>query len=109
MIIERRSPGQQTGWFHGRFKRKIVIPALLKVLALTTPTSKLTSKYQATIPEPVRRLLQLNAGDTLAFDIEEGVVRLRKAQPLDMAFTEGVEESLGEWLSDEDESAYGGL
>ena len=87
----------------------MVIPTLLKVIALTTPTSKLTSKYQATIPEPVRRLLQLKAGDTLAFDIEEGIVRLRKAQPLDMAFTEGVEGSLGEWLSDEDESAYGGL
>ena len=87
----------------------MVILVLPKVLALTTPTSKLTSKYQATIPEPVRRLLQLKAGDTLAFDLEDGSVRLRKAQPLDMAFTEGVEESLGEWLTDEDESAYGGL
>ncbi len=76
---------------------------------MATPTSKLTSKYQATIPEPVRRLLGLTAGDVIAFDIEGGAVRLRKAQPLDMAFTEGVEESLGEWLSDEDESAYGGL
>ncbi len=76
---------------------------------MTTPTSKLTSKYQATIPEPVRRLLQLKAGDTVAFDLEDGSVRLRKAQPLDLAFAEGVEESLGEWMSDEDESAYGDL
>ncbi len=76
---------------------------------MSTPTSKLTAKYQATIPEPVRRLLGLTSGDVVAFDIEDGTVRLRKAQPLDLAFTEGVEESLGEWLSDADESTYGGL
>jgi AbrB family looped-hinge helix DNA binding protein len=73
---------------------------------MRTPTSKLTSKYQATIPEPVRRLLHLNAGDAIAFDIEDGAVSLRKARPLDLAFTEAIEETLGEWASDDDEDAY---
>jgi AbrB family looped-hinge helix DNA binding protein len=72
-------------------------------------TSKLTSKYQATIPEPVRRLLGLKAGDTVAFDIQDGTVYLRKARPLDMAFAEAIEDTLGEWASDSDEEAYRGL
>ncbi len=107
--MKPQQPGEHRVWLHFDDECKMVIPALLKVCAVKTPTSKLTSKYQATIPEPVRRLLQLKAGDTVAFDLEDGSVRLRKAQPLDMAFAEGVEESLGEWLSDEDESAYGDL
>ncbi len=80
-----------------------------RVLPMPTPTSKLTSKYQATIPEPVRRLLHLQAGDTVAFDIENGSVCLRKARPLDLAFTGAVEDTLGEWASDSDEEAYRGL
>jgi AbrB family looped-hinge helix DNA binding protein len=51
-----------------------------------TATSKLTKKYQATIPEPVRRLLHLEAGDAIAFDIEDNDVRLRKARSVDLAF-----------------------
>ncbi|WP_218068144.1 type II toxin-antitoxin system PrlF family antitoxin [Candidatus Thiosymbion oneisti] len=38
---------------------------------MRTATSKLTKEYQATIPEPVRRLLHLEAGDAIAFDIEK--------------------------------------
>jgi len=30
---------------------------------MQTSTSKLTKKYQATIPEPVRRVLHLEAGE----------------------------------------------
>jgi antitoxin PrlF len=45
-------------------------------------SSKLTSKYQATIPEPVRKIFHLNAGDSLAFDIDEGQVQLRNQTPL---------------------------
>ena len=76
---------------------------------MRTPTSKLTRKYQATIPEPVRRLLHLDAGDAIAFDIDEGKVSLRKARALDLAFTKAIEDTLGEWASDEDEEAFRGL
>lgn len=76
---------------------------------MATRTSRLTRKYQATIPEPVRKLLNLEAGDAVAFDINDHTVQLRKAQPVDLAFAQGVEESLGEWDSAEDENAYGDL
>ena len=69
-------------------------------------SSKLTSKYQATIPEPVRKLLHLDAGDSLAFDISEDEVRLRKANPIDLAFTQSIESTLEEWVSEADELAY---
>ena len=51
---------------------------------MATATSKLTSKYQATIPEPVRKVLHLKAGDAIAFDIEGCQILLRKARPLDI-------------------------
>ena len=69
-------------------------------------TSKLTKKYQATIPEPVRRLLCLEAGDTIAFDIEDNGVHIRKARPVDLAFAQGLEGTLNEWMSEADEEAY---
>jgi antitoxin PrlF len=73
---------------------------------MRTPTSKLTKKYQATIPEPVRRLLHLEAGDAIAFDIVDDTVLVRKARPMDLAFAQAVETTLGEWASSEDEDAY---
>lgn len=71
-----------------------------------TTTSKLTKKYQATIPEPVRRLLNLGAGDAIAFDIENHDVHIRKARAVDFAFAQSLEDTLTEWSSAEDEDAY---
>ena len=73
---------------------------------METATSKLTKKYQATIPEPVRRLLRLEAGDAIAFDIEGDDVHLRKARPVDLAFTRSLEGTLNEWASEADDEAY---
>jgi len=73
---------------------------------MQTATSKLTKKYQATIPEPVRELLHLHSGDEIAFDIDGDDVHLRKARPVDLAFTQSIEGTLGEWASDADEEAY---
>ncbi len=73
---------------------------------MRTATSKLTKKYQATIPEPVRRLLHLEAGDAIAFDIEDTDVHLRKARPVDLAFAQSLEGTLNEWASEADEEAY---
>lgn len=73
---------------------------------METATSKLTKKYQATIPEPVRRLLHLEAGDAIAFDIDGGNIHLRKARPVDLAFTQSLEGTLSEWVSEADEEAY---
>ena len=73
---------------------------------MATTSSKLTKKYQATIPEPVRRLLHLEAGDVIAFDITDGDVHLRKGRSIDMAFTASLEATLTEWSSEADEEAY---
>lgn len=73
---------------------------------MRTTTSRLTRKYQATIPEPVRAALGLDAGDTIAFDVARGAVRLRKARPLDLAFARAVEDTLQEWTSQADDQAY---
>lgn len=75
----------------------------------STATSKLTSKYQATIPGAVREVLDLQAGDAIAFEIEDGEIRLRKARPADLAFTQALEGTLNEWESEADEEAYGDL
>lgn len=73
---------------------------------MTTATSRITRKYQATIPRPVRKALGLEAGDAIAFDVENGTVRLRKAGPVDIAFARAVEATLDEWNSPDDEAAY---
>ena len=76
------------------------------VLPMATATSKLTKKYQATIPEPVRKILHLGSGDVIAFDIEDDVVHVRKARPADIMFTKALEDTMSEWATAEDEEAY---
>lgn len=73
---------------------------------MQTATSKLTSKYQATIPKPVRKILKLKTGDAIAFDIEDGHVLSQRAQPIDFAFVKSLEGTLNEWQSEADEEAY---
>ena len=73
---------------------------------MQTSTSKLTSKYQATIPEAVRRVMGLRAGDVIAFDVEGNEIRIRKASPVDLAFVQALETTLTEWTSEADEDAY---
>lgn len=73
---------------------------------MQTTVSKLTKKYQATVPESVRKKLGLHAGDILAFDIDHDIIRLRKASPLDIAFTQALVPTLNEWNSPNDEEAY---
>jgi len=73
---------------------------------MQTATSKLTQKYQAAIPAPVCKLLHLQAGDAVAFDIEDNVVHLRKAKNIDLAFAQSLEATLNEWNSPADDEAY---
>ena len=68
--------------------------------------SKLTSKYQATIPRPVREKLGLGAGDSVAFVIEDDAIVLRRAERLDWEYSQALSGTLGEWLSPADEEAY---
>lgn len=69
-------------------------------------TSKLTGKYQATIPAAVRQALGLKKGDWLAFDISNAEVRLRRATPVDLAYAQAVSGALSEWDSQADKRAF---
>lgn len=73
---------------------------------MRTAISKLTRKYQATIPAPVRDALHLEAGDVIAFEIEDEQIRLRKARPIDLEFAGALEGTLDEWSGPADEEAY---
>lgn len=73
------------------------------------PVSKLTSKYQATIPRAVRDALALGAGDRIEFIIEQDAVRVRRAAPVD-AELPALEATLApEWDSVRDDEAYADL
>ena len=70
--------------------------------------SKLTTKCQTTIPEKIRSILDLHAGDTVVFEIaKDQKVSIRKATPIDYQFAQALEGTLvSEWLSEYDEEAY---
>ena len=82
----------------------LVLPMMKE--PVKTATSKLTTKYQATIPEPVRKALHLSSGDVIAFDIEEDGIYVRKARPTDLVFAKAIEGTMNEWESVADEEAY---
>ncbi len=73
-------------------------------------TSKLTTKSQATIPGQIRKLLGLNPGDSVAFEVKENKkVVIRKAVPIDFEFAKSLEGTLSEWSSKNDDEAYSDL
>ena len=74
-------------------------------------TSKLTSKCQATIPEKIRGILDLHPGDSVVFEVaKDKKVYIHKATPVDLEFAKALEGTLAtEWLSENDEEAYGDL
>lgn len=70
-------------------------------------TSKLTSKAQTTIPQPIRTVLKLQPGDELLYEIIDGRVMLTKAQQetsVDDPFR-----TFEEWRSEADAKAYADL
>ena len=68
--------------------------------------SKITSKYQATIPKSVRERLSLKAGDTIVFKEQNGAITITKASKEDLAYLKSLQETLSEWSSPEDEEAF---
>ena len=73
---------------------------------MQTAISKLTKKYQATVPEVVRKKLGLTTGDIIAFEIDNDIIRLRKARPIDIEFSSALVSTLSEWESKNDAEAY---
>jgi antitoxin PrlF len=70
-------------------------------------TSKITSKAQTTIPQPVRVALGLKEGDDVAYQIEGDRVVLTKSRP-----SQGADDpfaAFGEWSSAADRDGYAGF
>lgn len=70
-------------------------------------TSKLTSKSQTTIPQPIRRALQLQPGDDIGYVVQaDNVVILKRVEAATDVdpFAE-----FHEWSSREDDEAYADL
>jgi AbrB family looped-hinge helix DNA binding protein len=65
--------------------------------------SKLTSKYQATIPEKIRKQLGLKKGDVIAFKIQKNRVFIKKSAPVDLTFIKSLESTFSEWNSKNDD------
>ena len=54
----------------------------------------------------MREFLGVKQGDTVAYEIEGGEVKLRRASPLDLAYHGAVAATLTEWNSRNDDQAY---
>lgn len=72
-------------------------------------TSQLVHQNQTIIPEAVLQALKLREGDAIVFEIDQAGVHLRKAPPIDHAFTEALQGTLSEWDSAADDEAYADL
>ena len=70
-------------------------------------TSKLTSKAQTTIPQPIRAALRLREGDELVYEIQGDRVVLSKA--LQLRDADDPFRTFSEWDSPADRKAYGSL
>ena len=71
--------------------------------------SRVSSKGQVTLPKKVREAIGVGPGDAVAYDVGQGLVTLRRLEPIDLAFHAAVESTLVEWASKEDDEAYGDL
>lgn len=83
---------------------------IVLITTMESAISKLTSKGQATIPSVVRERLKIGAGDRIAFTMHKDRVEISRAEPIDVEFIRAQEAGLTrEWLSAEDDAAYGSL
>ena len=68
--------------------------------------ARVTVKGQPTIPIEIRAALQITPGDLLLWETgEEGVAKVRRVQPLDLAYLRAVEGTVGEGSSQAAEAA----
>ncbi len=70
---------------------------------------KLSAKGQVTVPKRVREALGVGPGDLVAYDIDNGVVHLRRIEPFDAEFHAALSQTLDEWSTAEDEEAFDDL
>ena len=76
---------------------------------MTRVFSKLTAKGQTTVPKEVRKVLRLEPGDALIYEIEGTRVSLAKLPATDEAHLRALQATLSEWDSPEDAAAFDDL
>ena len=72
-------------------------------------TSTLTSKGQVTIPAAIRKAMDVEPGDLIAYEIQGKIAKLKKIQPFDALFHSAIAETLEEWNSPEDDEVLNDL
>lgn len=69
-------------------------------------TSRISSKGQITIPKEIRKTLDVEPGDLIAYEVENGTVLLKRVAPFDAVFHSALSSTLDEWGTAEDEEAF---
>lgn len=88
---------------------RLVVFTVKSQRGLAVQTSRLSSKGQVTIPKEIREAAGLSPGDLVAYELQDGTVRLRRVEPFDAVFHAALSNTLDEWNSPEDEALFGGL
>ena len=68
--------------------------------------ARITSKGQMTIPKRIREAAHLLSGDVMILEVEDGLVTMRKLPAGEDSYLKGVQETLQEWNSPEDNDAW---
>jgi AbrB family looped-hinge helix DNA binding protein len=68
--------------------------------------ARISAKGQLTIPKRVRSKAGLAPGNVMTIAVEDERLILRKLRSDEDGYLRGVQETLGEWLSAEDEDAW---
>ena len=72
--------------------------------------TKITTKYQTTIPKKIREALKIKVGDTVVFKLIDGnKVLVQKASRVDQRYLKSLDLMLSEWGSKEDDEAFADL
>ena len=68
--------------------------------------ARITAKGQMTIPKRIRDAAHLMSGDVLVLEVGDGRVTMRKLPSGEDRYLKGVQETLQEWNSPEDNDAW---
>ena len=71
--------------------------------------ARIGSRGRTTIPKPIREAAGLHQGDSIAFEIEGDRLLVHKVMPCRHEYLHGVDATMAEWLSPEDEEAWRNL
>jgi AbrB family looped-hinge helix DNA binding protein len=68
--------------------------------------SKVSAKGQVTLPKKIRESLGLHPGDLISYDVDDGIVSIRRLESFDAPFHSALSGTLEEWNTPEDDEAF---